>query len=53
MRALVGIGLVTALAMIIWSVGPTVGKTHRAKTINPLDLMTTPANLPTERYDAF
>jgi hypothetical protein len=53
MRALVGIGLVTALAMIIWSVGPTVGKTHRAETINPLGLMTTPANLPTERYDAF
>jgi hypothetical protein len=53
MRALVGIGLVTALAIIIWSVGPTVGKTHRADTINPHGLMTTPANLPTERYDAF
>ena len=36
MHALVGIGLVTALAIIIWSVGPTVGKTHRAETINPL-----------------
>ena len=52
MRALVGIGLVTALAVIAWSVGPTVGKMHRAETINPLGL-TTPANLPTERYDAF
>jgi len=53
MRALVGIGLVTALAVIAWSVGPTVGKTHRAETTNPLGLMTTPVNLPTERYDAF
>ena len=53
MRALVGIGLAIALALIIWSVGPTVGKTHRAETINPHGLMTTPANLPNERYDAF
>jgi hypothetical protein len=53
MRALIGIGLVTVVAIVAWSVGPTVGKTHRADTINPLGLMTTPANLPTERYDAF
>ena len=53
MHALVGIGLVTALAIIIWSGGPTVGKTHHAETINPLGLMTMPANFPTERYDAF
>jgi hypothetical protein len=53
MRALIGIGLVTVVAIVAWSVGPTVGKTHRADTINPLGLMTMPANLPTERYDAF
>jgi len=34
----------TALAVIAWSVGPTVGKTHHAETINPLGLMTTPAD---------
>ncbi len=53
MRALVGISFVTVLAIVAWSVGPTAGKTHRAETINPLGLMTTPANLPAERYDAF
>ena len=53
MRALAGIAFVTVLALVAWSIGPTVGKTHRAEFINPLGLMATPANLPAEQYDAF
>lgn len=51
MRVLAGIAFVTVFALIAWSIGPSVGKTHRADSIKPLGLMNTTGNLPTEQYD--
>jgi hypothetical protein len=53
MRALFGIAIAAVLAVTIWSVGPTIGKTRAIASIDPLGMMTTTTNLPSEQYDAF
>lgn len=50
---LLAIAIVGILEFTAWSIGPSAGNPRRTLSIDPFSMMTTPADLFPEQYDAF
>jgi hypothetical protein len=53
MRILLVIAITVVVAFTIWSTNATVAKQNSTVSIDPVSMMTTVTNLPTEQYDMF
>ncbi len=52
MRTIAYVALWTVLATMVW-LSPTVAKHARTVAIDPVSMMTSTTNLPTEKFDLF
>lgn len=53
MRTLFAIAVAAIVSFTVWSTTATVAKQHGKLAIDPVGMMTTINNLPTEQYDSF
>ena len=53
MRTLLFIAIAAVVAFTIWSTNTTVAKQNSTVLIDPVGMMTTVTNLPSEQYDMF
>ena len=53
MRTLLIIAVAAIVSFTVWSTTATIAKQHGTLAIDPVGMMSTVNNLPTEQYDSF